>query len=98
MKRITVDTLKEVSSSLLFELSEEESKHLLSEFQALTTQMGILDKIQGLDDYEPMAFPFECTTSFLREDEPTTPLRVDEVLANCGSTQDGQIKLPKVVG
>ena len=45
-----------------------------------------------------MTFPFPCENSFLREDVPSAPLNRDEALANAGSKEDGQIKLPKVVG
>jgi Asp-tRNA(Asn)/Glu-tRNA(Gln) amidotransferase C subunit len=34
----------------------------------------------------------------LREDVAETPLDRDEALKNAGNVQDGQIKLPKVVG
>jgi Asp-tRNA(Asn)/Glu-tRNA(Gln) amidotransferase C subunit len=45
-----------------------------------------------------MTFPFACENSFLREDVAETPLDRDEALKNAGNVQDGQIKLPKVVG
>ena len=64
----------------------------------LTKQMETIGKIEGLEDYEPMTFPFDCETTYLREDEPATPLRREDALSNAGSVLDNQIKLPKVVG
>ena len=98
MKEINLDVLKDASHRLLFDMSDEEYATLLAEFAVLTKQMETIGKIEGLDDYEPMTFPFDCTTTYLREDEPTSPLPREEALANAGSRLDNQIKLPKVVG
>ena len=98
MKTITIDVLKDAANRLLFDMSEEEYQTLYEEFQILTKQMETIGKIEGLENYEPMTFPFPCETSFLREDEAVEPLDPKVALSNAGSTLDGQIKLPKVVG
>lgn len=98
MKEINLEVLKDAANRLLFDMSEEEYQTLLEEFGTLTKQMETIGKIKGLDDYEPMTFPFDVTTSFLREDEPSEPLTKEEALKNAGSVEEGQIKLPKVVG
>ena len=78
-------------------MSDEQYKTLYEEFQILTKQMETIGKIEGLESYEPMTFPFDCSTSFLREDVAEEPLTRDEALCNAGNKQDNQIKLPKVV-
>ena len=98
MKEINLDVLKDAANRLLFDMSDEEYATLLAEFNVLTKQMETIGKIEGLDGYEPMTFPFECETTFLRDDEPTEPLDRDDALSNAGSVMDNQIKLPKVVG
>ena len=98
MKEITLDVLKDAANRLLFDMSDEEYDTLLAEFGVLTKQMETIGKIEGLDRYEPMTFPFECETTYLREDEPTEPLNRNDALANAGSVLDNEIKLPKVVG
>lgn len=98
MKEITMDVLKDAAHRLLFTMSEKEYETLLEEFGILARQMAKIGEIQGLESYEPMTFPFPCENSFLREDVPSAPLNRDEALANAGSKEDGQIKLPKVVG
>ena len=98
MKEITLDVLKDAANRLLFTMSDEQYQTLLEEFDVLKRQMDLIGEIEGLDSYEPMTFPFDCTTSFLREDVPTTPLDRGEALKNAGSKEDGQIKLPKVIG
>ena len=97
MREIDLGVLQDAANRLLFTMSEQEYKTLLDEFGVLTKQMDTIGKIEGLDSYEPMTFPFDCSTSFLREDEPETPLSREEALKNAGSVQDNEIKLPKVV-
>ena len=97
MKEINLEVLQDAANRLLFTMSEQEYKTLLDEFGILTKQMDTIGKIEGLDSYKPMTFPFDCSTSFLREDEPETPLSREEALKNAGSVQDNEIKLPKVV-
>ncbi len=97
MKTITMDVLKDAANRLLFTLSDEEFKTLYDEFMILQKQMEKIGKIEGLENYEPMTFPFDCSTYYLRDDEPTAPLKRDEALKNAGNVKDGQIKLPKVV-
>lgn len=97
MKEINLEVLKDASNRLLFDMTEEEYQTLLDEFGILTKQMETIGQIEGLEDYEPMTFPFDCSTDFLREDEASTPLSREEALANAGSVLDNEIKLPKVV-
>lgn len=100
MKEITLDVLKDAANRLLFDMSPEEYKTLLAEFGILTKQMAKIGEIKGLENYEPMTFPFEVSVgeNDLREDQPETPLERDVALSNAGSKMDDQIKLPKVVG
>ena len=98
MKTITKDVLIDAAHRLMFDMSSEEYDTLLEEFKILTKQMETIGKIEGLDDYEPMTFPFDCHTDILREDVPTEPLTREQALSNAGSVANGQIKLPKVVG
>jgi aspartyl-tRNA(Asn)/glutamyl-tRNA(Gln) amidotransferase subunit C len=97
MKTITMDVLKDAANRLLFDMSEEQYKTLYEEFGILTKQMEKIGEVKDLDKYAPMTFPFDCTTTYLREDVPSTPLPRDVALKNAGNVQDNQIKLPKVV-
>ena len=98
MKEYNLDVLKDAAHRLLFDMSEEEYATLLQEFDILTKQMETIGRIEGLEEYEPMTFPFDCETDYLREDDPSEPLDRDIALSNAGSVLDHQIKLPKVVG
>lgn len=97
MKEYNINVLKDAAKRLLFDMSENEYETLLNEFDIVTKQMDIIGSNKTIDSYEPMAFPFECSTSFLREDVPEEPLPREEALKNSKRKVGGQIKLPKVV-
>lgn len=97
MKQYNIEVLKDAANRLLFDMSDSEYETLLSEFDIVTKQMGLIGNNRELDNYEPMAFPFEVYTSELREDIAEEPLTRDEALRNSQRKVGGQIKLPKVV-
>jgi aspartyl/glutamyl-tRNA(Asn/Gln) amidotransferase C subunit len=97
MKTITMDVLKDAANRLLFTMSDEQYKTLYEEFGILTKQMEKIGEIKGLEAYAPMTFPFDCSTTYLREDVAEEPLKREDALKNAGNKQDEQIKLPKVV-
>ena len=97
MKQYNIEVLKDAAKRLLFDMSESEYETLLNEFDIVTKQMGILGRNNEIEKYEPMSFPFECTTSYLREDVPEEPLSREDALRNSKRKIGGQIKLPKVV-
>ena len=98
MKKIDKETLKEASQKLLFEMSEQEYDTLLIEFDVIISQMEIISQIEGIDDVEPMVFPYECFSTCLREDVVNETLSKEEVLKNAKEVKDGMITLPKVIG
>lgn len=97
MKTIKKEVLVDAANRLLFTMSDEQFETLQEEFKVLTKLMSKIGKIEGLDEYEPMTFPFDCTKDYLREDEPGEVLDREEALKNAGSVMDDQVKLPKVV-
>ncbi|MCQ2799255.1 MAG: hypothetical protein MJ228_00635 [Bacilli bacterium] len=97
MKQISKEVLVDAANRLLFTMSDEQYETLDQEFKTLTKLMGKIGEIEGLENYEPMTFPFNAETDFLREDEPQEILPRDVALKNAGSKQDDQVKLPKVV-
>lgn len=98
MKTVNKEVLKDAASRLMFDMSDEQYDTLLNEFDIMIKQMKLIGDIEGVDNVEPMTFPFCVTTDYLRDDEVCEPLSKEEVLANAKEVVDGQIKLPKVVG
>lgn len=97
MKQINEVVLKDASHRLLFDISDEEMKLLLSEFDILVKQFEILKDIENVNEVKPMTFPYEIFNDYLREDVPSDVLTKEEALKNAKNVKDGQIKLPKVV-
>lgn len=97
MKNINKETLKTAANKLMFDMSEEQYNHLLNEFDVIVSQMNLIGKIEGVDNATPMTFPFDVTSTKLREDVATTPLERDVALRNAKDVVDGQIRLPRVV-
>ena len=97
MKKVTKEVLQESANRLLINLNDEELETLLSDFDIIISQMKLIGDIPDVDDVEPMTFPFEITSNYLRDDKVETPLNKEEVLKNAHDIVDGQIRLPKVV-
>ena len=93
-----LEILKKCANNLMFDMSKEQYQLLLKEFEVITKQMELLGEIDGLSEVEPMTFPFDVFTSYLRDDIEGECLTKEEVLKNAKDVVDGQIKLPKVVG
>ena len=97
MKEVNKETLKTAANKLMFDMSDEQYDNLLNEFDVILKQMELIGDIEGVDDASPMTFPFDVTSTYLREDEATTPEDRDVVLRNAKDVVDGQIRLPRVV-
>ena len=97
MKPVTKEVLKESANKLMFDLSDEQLDTLLNEFDVILKQMDLIGEIKGVDQAEPMTFPFEVTVDYLRDDEAKNQITREEALKNSGDVVEGQIRLPKVV-
>ena len=97
MKNVNKETLKTAANKLMFDMSEEQYDNLLNEFDIIISQMNLIGDIEGVDEVEPMTFPFDVTTTYLREDVSSKPLSREEALRNAKDVVDGQIRLPRVV-
>ena len=85
---------KELAHRLMFDLSDAEAADIAAEFETLNKQLRLLESIDTTG-VEPMVYPFETPTSYLREDV------VDHViscaLANAPKVRECHIVVPKVV-
>ena len=91
------ETLKMLANKLMFTMEESEYDTLLEEFEIMIKQMDLIGEIKGIEDVEPMVYPFPLEDVCLREDNVVDELEIDEILKNSGSTLYNQVKLPKVV-
>jgi len=97
MKEYNVDILKQAANGLLFDMSEEQYQTLMNEFDIVVAQMKIIGDNKELDAVERMVFPFDVSTTEMREDIAVEPLKREDALKNANNKIGGQIKLPKVV-
>ena len=97
MNKVNKDTLKLAANRLMFDMTDEEYDRLLSEFDDIVQQMNLIRDIECVDEVEPMVFPFEVTSDFLREDEVSDTLTPEEVLRNAKDVKNGMVKIPRVI-
>jgi len=96
MTQYTPDTFKLLAKQLRFELSDEEAIDISNEFEVLIHQMNLLDKIDT-SKCEPMVYPFEEETSFMREDVVEQVFTQEEALLNAPQKKNGFFVTRKVV-
>ena len=97
MKPVNKDVLKLAASKMMFEMSDQEYDALIKDLNIFIKQAEIIGQIPNIDDVEPMTFPFDVSTTYMREDVVEEPLSNEEALKNASDVKDGQIRLPKVV-
>lgn len=97
MKNYSKEILKDAANRLMFDMEDNEYDTLLAEFKTIISQMELIGKNSSVDDLEPMIYPFDVSTTYLREDVPGTPLDKSDALKNAKSKEAGQVKLPKVL-
>lgn len=88
--------LKKLGLKTMFNISDEEMPELIEEYDIFMNHVAVLEKIDTAG-VEPLAYPYEVETTFLREDEPVDLISREEVLKNAKCVEDNQIKVPKVV-
>ena len=78
MKTVNKKILKDVANKLMFDMEDAQYDTLLEEFDVILKQMDIISEIPNIDDVEPMTFPFDVATTYLREDIAVKPLSQEE--------------------
>lgn len=96
MEKYSKEYFKSLANQIMFDLSDAEVEDLQEEFKDLTQQIALLDEI-NTDGVEPMVYPFEEATFYLREDEVSNVISTKDTLANAPKVLNDQIVVPKVV-
>lgn len=96
---ITRDVLDKLAKKLMFKMNEEEYQTLESEFDVILKQMEFIDKIDGIENVNPMTFPFdlELDDNDLREDIYNNEIDFNDMIINVKDYDDNRVKVPKVV-
>ena len=96
MEKFSTEYFHKLANDLKFDLSDEEIEELKKDFVAVEKQVSLFEKVdtQGV---EPMVYPFETPTVFLREDVVSDVLTQEEALKNVKDARMGHVHFPKVV-
>ena len=87
------------ADKLLIGLTPEENKMVLDEFNDIDADIARITEIEGIEKIEPMTHCLDDFVFELREDEYTGDNEdIEDLLSNCDSYVDTEIKVPKVVG
>lgn len=96
MEKFSTEYFRKLANDLRFDLSDAEIENLKKDFIAVEEQVELFDAVDT-DGVEPMVYPFETPTVFLREDEVGEVLSQQDALANVKDVRMGHVHVPKVV-
>ena len=96
MEKFSTEYFHKLANDLKFDLSDEEIEELKKDFVAVEKQVSLFEKVDT-EGVEPMVYPFEAPTTFLREDVVSDVLTPEEALTNVKDARMGHVHVPKVV-
>jgi len=96
MSRISIDQVKHVANLARLAITEEEAEKFTKQLDAI---IGFAEQLNELDteNVEPTSHVLDIK-NVLREDVPQKGLPREEVLKNAPEEQDGQFKVPSILG
>lgn len=96
---INKNVLDNLAKKLMFEMSDMEYETLEREFNITLKQMEFINKIDNVDNVEPMFYPFdlELDDSYLRDDNYNNEITFDDMKINVKEYEGSKVKVPKVV-
>ncbi len=97
MARFTKEMVVDYADKLLIGLKEEEVTMVLDEFEIIDKNIDLINAIPNISEVEPMTHCLDNFIYELREDEPEESVDIDELLQNCDSYLNREVKVPKVV-
>lgn len=98
MIKVTKEVIEKCAENIMFHLNPGQSELIYDEFGTVLAQVDFLKNIPGVDDAQPMTFPYSEHQKLMREDKPSKPSKAEDMLKNCNSRLGTQVRLPKVVG
>lgn len=97
MNKFTSEMVDSYANKLLFNLTPEENKMVLDEFEVIDKTIDLINEIEGLNELEPMTHALDDLEFDLREDRIVKSIKVEDALRNAGATEGREIEVPKVV-
>lgn len=96
MEKFSTEYFHKLANDLKFDLSDEEIEELKKDFIAVEEQVSLFETMDT-EGIEPMVYPFEAPTTFLREDEVCDVLSQEDAMKNVKDVRMGHVHVPKVV-
>ena len=96
--KFTKEMVNDYANKLLIGLTDDETNMVLNEFSIIDENINKINKIKGLENIEPMTHCLDRYITELREDKKEETLDIKDILSNCDSHTEREVKLPKVVG
>ncbi len=97
MARFTNEMVVDYADKLLIGLTEEEVTMVLDEFEIIDKNIDLINVIPNISKVEPMTHCLDNFIYELRDDIPDESVDIDELLQNCDSYLNREVKVPKVV-
>ena len=96
--KFTKELVSKLADLLMIGLTDEENEMVLNEFSSIDENINKINKIDGIENVEPMYFALDDMEATLREDEVEVSPSIEELLKNADHTDMNEISVPKVVG
>lgn len=98
MQKITKENIQDYALKLMFKMKDNEFEAFEKEFETILKQMDLIGQIKGIENVEPLVFPFKLNDVKLREDIATSTLTSEEAVKSAKEVVYDEVKVPKVVG
>ena len=98
MSKFTKEMVDSYADKLLIGLTSEENELVLKEFDIIDANMQIIADMPNISEVTPMTHALDDFEFVLRSDEVEESIPIEDLLKNCDSYEDREIKVPKVVG
>lgn len=91
------DTINKLANLLMFDLNEEESSLILSEFNIIDKNINKINDIKNIDKIEAMTHALDNFEVELRNDIDNPSASKEEILKNSKDNDQEYVVIPKVV-
>ncbi len=98
MNKFTKEMIDDYADKLLIGLTDDENNMVLKEFDVIEKSMKKIANMPDIEKVEPMTHALDDFSFTLREDVVEESIPVENLLQNCGASEDDFVSVPKVVG
>lgn len=95
--KISREKIIQLSNLYCFNMDDELIDETIKEFEEIDNQLALLEKVDT-SNTEPMVYPFETPTTYLREDTDWESVDKELLFKNAPEHEEGYFIVPKVVG